>query len=56
MDYQLAATKKTKKFAPMLAQKIRKKKPKKKQKRFVNPPMYDIPIKEDNGQVTIGAS
>ena len=25
-------------------------------KRFLNPPMYDMPITEENGRVTIGAS
>ena len=36
-------------FAPTLAQEIKK-------KRFLNPPMYDMPITEENGRVTIGAS
>ena len=26
------------------------------EKRFLNPPMYDMPITEENGRVTIGAS
>ena len=25
-------------------------------KRFLNPPMYDMPITEENGRVTVGAS
>ena len=35
-------------FAPTLAQEIKK--------RFLNPPVYDMPITEENGPVTIGAS
>ena len=45
MDYQLAATKK---IAPTLAQEIKK--------QFLNPPIGDMPITEENGRVTIGAS
>ena len=46
MDYQLAATKKI--FAPTLAQEIKN--------GFLNPPMGDMPITEENGRVTIGTS
>ena len=45
MDYQLAVTKT---FAPTLAQEIKK--------WFLNPPMGDMPITEENGQDTIGTS
>ena len=45
MDYQLEATKI---FSPTLAQEIKK--------RFLNPSMGDLPITEENGRVTIGAS
>ena len=44
MDYQLQATKKVcANVGPG------------NKKRFLNPPMYDMPITEENGRVTIGA-
>ena len=45
MYYQLEATKI---FAPTLAQEIKS--------GFLNPPMGDMPITEENGRLTIGAS
>ena len=47
MDCQLAAPKM---FAQTLAQEINKK------NRFLNPPMGNMPITEENGRVTIGTS
>ena len=45
MDYQLEATKT---FCANVGARNKK--------RFLNPPMYDMPITEENGRVTIGAS
>ena len=45
MDYQLEATKN---FSANVDPTNKK--------RFLNPPMYDMPITEENGRVTIGAS
>ena len=45
MDYQLAATKK---FCTNIGQKNKK--------RFLNLPIGDMPITEENGRVTIGVS
>ena len=45
MDYQLAATKN---FCANIGQRNKK--------RFLNPPMGDMPITEENGRVTIGTS
>ena len=45
MDYQLEVTKN---FVPALAQELKK--------QVLNPPMGDMPITEENGRVTIGAS
>ena len=51
MDYQLEATKI---FCANVGPRNKKKKQKK--KRFLNPPIGDMPITEENGRVTIGAS
>ena len=45
MDYQLAATKT---FCANVGRRNKK--------RFLNPPMGDMPITEENGRVTIGTS
>ena len=47
MDYQLAATIFFF-FAPTLAQEIKN--------GFLNPPIGNMPITEENGRITIGAS
>ena len=45
MDYQLEATKN---FCANVGSRNKK--------WFLNPPIYDMPITEENGRVTIGAS
>ena len=45
MDYQLAATKN---FCANVGPRIKK--------RFLNPPIGDMPITEENGRVTVGGS
>ena len=64
MDYQLAATKnvcanvgsRNKRKQNKTKQKKTNKQTNKKKKRFLNPPIGDMPITEENGRVTIGAS